>query len=98
MRIKRVPIKPPPHRVCDVECENYGEILWLHKGKFFEGAVEDSEWWDSTPNPCPLGEIGDMYEDGLGTFRILDIQVTGGPQIAAPEKPWRWEVTLEKIR
>lgn len=84
-----VPIDPPPGRVCDVEAENYGQILWHKEGR---------EWMSPEPNPCPFGEVGDRVIINRKKYLISSIDVIGGPQICADELPWEWKISLEEVQ
>lgn len=96
--ILRFPIDPTPHRVCDPDCENYAQILWPTKLEFGDGSI----YWEPKPNPCPLGDVGEALKftvrGHLVQYVITSIQVAGGPQVAAPELPWEWVVTLTQVQ
>ena len=77
-------IEPAPGRVCDVEAENYAQIFWL----------KPNGRWCPEPNPCPAGEVGDIVDVFGEPYTITAIDVRGGPQIATPELPWKWVISV----
>lgn len=86
----RIPIDPPPHRVCDVDVENYAQILWPKPHESWQ----TRQMWSPEPNPCPVGEVGAVITHHGKPYTITAIDVTGGPQIAAPALLWEWVVSL----
>ena len=95
--ILRFLIDPAPGRVCDVECENYAQILWPKQREH-----DGSTYWEPEPNPCPLGDVGEVLKftvrGHLVHYVITSIKVAGGPQVAAPELPWEWIVSLTQVQ